>query len=164
MIEIDNFNVPTSWDEVTLEKYTQMFGGLLEDDNAETKTLKIVANILDISIEEALDLPAQIVGQVVGALKFISEPITDEQQATITLGHKTYKVLKLDEMSYRQYSNAEAEAKEPNNLVKFVANLLVDESGKYDVEDVSIIGGMLLKKPIKDVMCLVNYFSGLKNV
>lgn len=162
MKTLNGYEIPESWDEVKLSKYIDLFNGVDEEANAGDKTIRIVANLLGASKDTIMDMNAGVVGEIIGSIGFIQDKITEDTAATIRLANKLYKVLKLSDMPYRQYINIEAESKDKGRLDYFVANMLVDEDGAYDQENIDIVAGLLRDKPITEVMPLLNYFSGQK--
>lgn len=100
-----NFKIPTSWDEVTLDTFINL-QALYKDDYKPSFT-EIISVLSNIKKEELNNYPALIIEKVMDNLTFLSTPITNETNNTITINGERYIVNTEEELLFGEYVDAQ---------------------------------------------------------
>lgn len=131
------YDVPESFDEMTLEQYCKAFFNLStasEDDDESLKVRKTIENesvilsrILGESDDFCLNLPVEIYTKMKDKISFVYdiEGFIRNAKAGITIDGKRYKIPSHDEMSLRQYIDADMVMNETENDMQYIELLSV---------------------------------------
>lgn len=142
------YNIPTSFEELKLEQYCKSFFNLPKtsedmDELEMFEVLKknesiILSRLLGEDDDFCLDLPLNVYALVNEKVKFIydSEAFTKNHKSSIKIDGKVYSIPPLNEMSLRQYIDADMVLKAEENPLQYVELLSVlltakDDNGKW---------------------------------
>lgn len=142
------YNIPTSFEELKLEQYCSAFFNLPKtsedmDELEMFEVLKknesiILSRLLGEDDDFCMDLPLNVYALVNEKVKFIydSEAFTKNHKSSIKIDGKVYSIPPLNEMSLRQYIDADMVLKAEENPLQYVELLSVlltakDDNGKW---------------------------------
>ena len=147
-IEINGkeYNVPQSWQEVTMKEYCNAFWNLPkagdEDDITRSATTlrneaTIMSRLLGEKDDFVIGLPIDVFVILKGKFKFIYEigEFLTNNVFSIKIDGKRYWIPSPNEMSLRQYIDSDMIMQEDKNKQQFIellACLLVPTDGEYD--------------------------------
>lgn len=155
-----NYSVPENYSEVTMEEYIRFFDGI-EINEKQTpeeqliNSTKLISNIVGISVDELLDIPAMQIMDIRSAIGFLSEKLEPAETDILILNNTSYSIPDAAKMSYRQLIDAESVVKygdEKKNFCKLASYLFVKSGETYDPSKAEEIEKMILKSTVKEVM------------
>lgn len=173
-IEINGkkYELPESFDELTLEQYCKAFFNLSEekeedvdeaddDEDKVTKTIlteaKILSRILGEDDDFCLNLPVDVYKKIKDKIGYIYDidGFIKNAKAGITIEGKRYGVPRQNEMSLRQYIDADVTLNDTENDMQYIELLSillleVGDDGKYKPYDGNY---KVLKEKLKLVKC-----------
>ena len=131
------YEVPTTFSDITLKEYCRIFSGLEKTDGLEGKELFLAnkrneAAILSRLMGEedgfAMELPLSLYSTLVEATKFIYGLQDMKHKGFIELDGKAYKASKPEEMNLRQWIDIDVTAEEesPDKFIDILSMLLVE--------------------------------------
>lgn len=143
------YNIPESFEELTLEQYCKIFWkvetGINDEDDevikfkkARESEAKILSRILGESDDFCLDLPINVYSKILEKTKFIydSGNFLKEARAGIVIDGKRYSIPPFNEMPLRQYIDADVIMQEKENDMQYIELLSIlltakDKDGKW---------------------------------
>lgn len=154
-IEINEkeYRIPSSFDEMNLEQYCKAFynlpkyGGDEEDKVAYYRHLKnsesiIMSRIMGEADDFCINLPLSVYSRILSELKFVydSEGLLKNTRASIEIDGERYWIPNFEQMSMRQYIDADMVMKEEDNDMQYIEMLAIlllrkDSKGEFEVYD-----------------------------
>ena len=136
-----NLNCPESWEDLTFEKYCQVFYDL--DKNEENKDViniknevTIFSRLLDIDEAIILDAPIDFYNKLRDVLSFVyRNDHYNNANNEIAINGVDYKIPTIEEMKLRQHIDLDITTQEPDSPAKFIellAILIVPVGTEYD--------------------------------
>lgn len=133
-----DYEIPTSFDELTLGEYCRVFSNLEKTEGLEGRELFMAtkrneATILSRLMGEddgfAMDLPLTVYASLVEATQFIYGMQNMKHKGSVEVDGKVYKVLKPEEMNLRQWIDIDVTSTEdnPDKFIDILSMLLVEE-------------------------------------
>lgn len=172
------YKIPESFDEMTLEQYCRIFYKLdvpndVEDDEVEefkrqanTQSI-ILSRLLGEDDDFCLDLPINVYTQLIDKIKFLYDIdyLLKNSRAGITVDGKRYTIPPFNEMSLRQYIDADVVMKEKENDMQYIELLSIlltakDKQGKWVKYngDYQEMMGKLRKMKCSEALPIVYHF------
>lgn len=160
-IEINNrqYNIPTSFNELSLRDYCKCFNGLESTEGLEGKDLfmatkrneaTVLSRLMGEPDDFAMDLPLTVYSTLVEATNFIYGLQTLRHKSTIKVGDTVYKVLKPEEMNLRQWIDLDVTGSEDgaDKFIDMLSMLVVERKqdgkvkpyGGYDADFAKALG------------------------
>lgn len=148
-VEINDkkYEIPESFDELTMEQYCKAFYKLpkIEDDMDATQKFRlmrenesvILSRIMGENDDFCLDLPLNVYANLNNAIQFIYEQdyFLKNAKAGVTINRKRYTIPTLDKMSMRQFIDADVVMQNESNMqyIELLSVLLLtyDDKGEY---------------------------------
>lgn len=170
------YEIPQSFEELTLEQYCKAFYKLpkIEDEMEEIDKFKlmkeneavILSRIMGEKDDFCLDLPLNVYAQLNEAIQFIydSEYFYKNAKAGVTINHHRYTIPTLDKMSMRQFIDADVVMQNESNMqyIELLSVLLLtyDDKGEYIPYngDYQELMGYVRSLPCSDALPLVFHF------
>ena len=171
------YNIPESFEELSFEQYCRAFYKLprTNDDMEDVEIFKmakeneatILSRIMGEDDSFCLDLPLNVYARLVEAVQFIydSDYFSKNAKAGVTIDGKRYSVPPMNEMSLRQYIDADVVLKENENPLQYIELLSIlltakDKEGKWvkyngDYQDMM---GKLRKLKCSEALPIVYHF------
>lgn len=151
MVKLDindkHYELPTSFDELTLEQYCRIFykldtnksdDELVEFKRSKENESKILSRLLGEDDDFCLDLPINVYAQLIDKIKFLYDInyLLKNSRAGIVIDGKRYSIPPFNEMSLRQYIDADVVMKEKENDMQYIELLSIlltatDKDGKW---------------------------------
>ena len=136
------YEVPTTFSDITLKEYCRIFSGLEKTDGLEGKELflankrneaAILSRLMGERDDFAMELPLSLYSSLVEATKFIYGLQDVKHKGFIELDGKTYKASKPEEMNLRQWIDIDVTSEEesPDKFIDILSMLLVEEGKPY---------------------------------
>ena len=157
-------NIPTNWDEVTLNKFIQL-QSLYSKEHKPT-IQEIIAVLSDIEVDEVNKYPALVVERVMDNLQFLSETITDKSSNKIEIDNITYQVNYLEELKFGEYVDVNTILDADKSNFPAILGILCRKEGEiYDDNYISTELTkrieMFGKQPVSKVYPIINFFLTL---
>lgn len=154
-------NIPTNWDEVTLNKFIQL-QSLYSKEHKPT-IQEIIAVLSDIEVDEVNKYPALVVEKVMDNLQFLSETITDKSSNKIEIDNITYQVNYLEELKFGEYVDVNTVLDADKSNFPAILGILCRKEGEiYDDNYISTELTkrieMFGKQPVSKVYPIINFF------
>lgn len=171
-----SYKLPTSWDSLTLEQYCKIFYKLdTSESDDEIESFKkskeneaiILSRLLGERDDFCLDLPINVYAQLIDKIKFLYDIdyLLKNSKAGIVIDGKRYSIPPFNEMSLRQYIDADVVLKEKENDMQYIELLSIlltakDKQGKWvkytgDYQDMM---GKLRKLKCSEALPIVYHF------
>lgn len=172
------YKIPESFDEMTLEQYCRIFYKLdvpndVEDDEVEefkrqanTQSI-ILSRLLGEDDDFCMGLPINVYTQLIDKIKFLYDIdyLLKNSRAGITVDGKRYTIPPFNEMSLRQYIDADVVMKEKENDMQYIELLSIlltakDKQGKWVKYngDYQEMMGKLRKMKCSEALPIVYHF------
>lgn len=143
-----HYDIPTSWDSLTLEQYCKSFYNLpkTNDDMSDIELFEVIKKNESIILSRLLgeddsfcmDLPLNVYAQLIEKVKFMydNSPFEKNHKSSVKIDGKVYSIPPLSEMSLRQYIDADVVLKDEQSPLQYIELLSVlltakDDSGKW---------------------------------
>lgn len=131
------YEVPTTFNDITLKEYCRIFSGLEKTDGLEGKELflankrneaAILSRLMGERDDFAMELPLSLYSSLVEATRFIYGIQDMKHKGFIELDGKEYKASKPEEMNLRQWIDIDVTAEEesPDKFIDILSMLLVE--------------------------------------
>lgn len=100
-----NFNIPTSWNDITLKTWQEIQKIYTEKENI---TIKDILQILIGKSKEEIDqLPASIINKLINNLSFLTQMPTDKMTNEVIINGEKYKVKTETEMRFGEFVDSQ---------------------------------------------------------
>jgi hypothetical protein len=145
------YNLPSSWDELTLEQYCKAFYNLdTSDKGDEIENLKrdrlnesyILSRLLGESDDFCINLPITVYEKLVKSIRFMFDikHLMENARADIKIDGKIYMIPPFNEMPLRQYIDSDVVARQKDNPYSYIELLAIlltpkDDKGKWIAYD-----------------------------
>lgn len=171
-----SYKLPTSWDSLTLEQYCKIFYKLdTSESDDEIESFKkgkeneaiILSRLLGERDDFCLDLPLNVYALLNEKVKFLYDIdyLLKNSRAGIVIDGKRYSIPPFNEMSLRQYIDADVVMKEKENDMQYIELLSIlltatDKDGKWVkyTGDYQEMMGKLRKMKCSEALPIVYHF------
>lgn len=158
-IDLGTWNVPTSWEEVTL--------GMVQRMKGKTDIKSIIAAVTDHTMDEVNQLPLNILMKMGDMLTFINTPPTPEQPCnSIMIKNSEYTIHFENELRTGEFIAVDSILRSnPDDTASILAILCRKKDEIYDSNFENTLleerREMFLNQPIMHVLPLVDFFLAL---
>ena len=170
------YKIPESFDEMTLEQYCRIFYKLdisfdVDDDEKIKKVIeaesRIISRLLGEDDDFCLDLPITVYNKIANKTRFLydSDFFKKNAKAGIIIDGRRYSIPPMNEMSLRQYIDADVVLKEKENDHQYLELLSIlltakDKQGNWEKYngDYQELMGKLRNMSCTDTLPLVYHF------
>lgn len=143
------YELPTSFDELSFEKYCKAFYKLPKIESDENDNIEffkqssevesiILSRLLGEDDEFCLNLPLESYGKLLNAIQFLfdTDYLMKNAKAGIVIDKKRYSIPPMNEMTLRQYIDADVVMQEEESDMQYIELLSIlltskDEKGKW---------------------------------
>lgn len=175
------YNIPTSFEELTLEQYCKMFYKLqtstddMDEDEKFRLMIKnegiILSRLMGEDDDFCLNLPMTTFQKIVDELHYIydTKSFFTKAKASVKIKGKRHQIPPLDKMSMRQYIDADVVMQEetPTQYIELLSVLLLekDDNGEFIPYKGDYIEKMAFVKdlPCSEALPLVFHFFKIGN-
>lgn len=155
-----NINIPTSWDEVSLELFLKL-KDLYKNEHKPT-TIEIVSILSGKDEKYIKEMPALVFEKVFDNLEYISKPITNESNNVIEIDNERYMINHLEQLRTQEFIDTQMVQ---DNVVAVLAILCRKEGEVYDDDFIATKLNdrmeMFKNQPITKIQPLINFFLTL---
>ena len=166
IIDLGVWNVPKSWDEVTLKQYQEI--ERYYDGKEENFDVRKVLHILTNHTEDEINmLPLDFLEKIMASLSFLQEPIKEEEPRNwIEINGERYTVHTENQLKTGEYIASDTALKgDKHNYAGLLAILCRKEGELYDskFENEVLESRIKLfeKQPITKILCIIGFFLQL---
>lgn len=166
IIDLGVWNVPKSWDEVTLKQYQEI--ERYYDGKEENFDVRKVLHILTNHTEDEINmLPIDFLEKIMGSLTFLQEPIKEEEPRNwIEIDGERYTVHTENQLKTGEYVASDTALKgDKHNYAGLLAILCRKEGelydSKFEAEVLESRIGLFEKQPITKILCIIGFFLQL---
>lgn len=170
------YKIPESFDEMTLEQYCRIFFKLdisfgVDDDEKIKKVIeaesRVISRLLGEDDDFCLDLPITVYNKIATKTRFLydSDFFKKNAKSGIIIDGRRYSIPPMNEMSLRQYIDADVVLKEKENDHQYLELLSIlltakDKQGKWEKYngDYQELMGKLRNMSCTDTLPLVYHF------
>lgn len=166
-INLGTWNVPTSWDELTLKQYQEIERFYEKNDKKEIDIVEFLSILSNHTIDEINNLPVDFLDILLAQISFLqTKPQEKEPTNKITIGDDTYKIHFQNEMKVGEYVATDAVLKnDKHNYAAIMAILCRKDNEPYDAHFENEVLPkrieMFENAPITDILPLVSFFLQL---
>ena len=166
IIDLGVWNVPKSWDEVTLKQYQEI--ERYYDGKEENFDVRKVLHILTNHSEDEINmLPIDFLEKIMGSLSFLQEPIKEEKSRNwIEINGERYTVHTENQLKTGEYIAADTALKgDKHNYASLLAILCRKDGELYDSKfEAEVLEDRIKlfeKQPITKILCIIGFFLQL---
>ena len=166
IIDLGVWNVPKSWDEVTLKQYQEI--ERYYDGKEENFDVRKVLHILTNHTEDEINmLPLEFLEKIMGSLTFLQEPIKEEEPRNwIEINGERYTVHTENQLKTGEYIASDTALKgDKHNYAGLLAILCRKEGELYDSKfEAEVLEDRIKlfeKQPITKILCIIGFFLQL---
>lgn len=166
IIDLGVWNVPKSWDEVTLKQYQEI--ERYYDGKEENFDVRKVLHILTNHTEDEINmLPIDFLEKIMGSLTFLQEPIKEKKPRNwIEINGERYTVHTENQLKTGEYIASDTALKgDKHNYAGLLAILCRKEGELYDSKfEAEILEDRIKlfeKQPITKIFCIIGFFLQL---
>ena len=166
IIDLGVWNVPKSWDEVTLKQYQEI--ERYYDGKEENFDVRKVLHILTNHTEDEINmLPLDFLEKIMGSLTFLQEPIKEEEPRNwIEINGERYTVHTEQQLKTGEYVASDTALKgDKHNYAGLLAILCRKEGELYDSKfEAEVLEDRIKlfeKQPITKILCIIGFFLQL---
>ena len=168
IIDFGQWNVPSSWSEVTLKKF-QDIQNYYDGISGETKfDIREVLHILcDKTVDEVNALPVEFLDMILEKLAFIqTQPEQQEPTNKIKINGETYSIHFENQLKTGEYIAADTVLKNDKNNIALLLAILCRKDGeiydsKFENEVVPEREKMFEQQPVMDILKIAAFFLTL---
>ena len=161
--------VPTSWEEVTLERFVEIMR--MQEEKGEDEDIDII-DVMGILIGKDKAyinaLPSEFVEKILSYLSFLNTPIDQKPQSEVTIDGEIYHINYMEKLSFGEYTDANTVMQGDKFNYAALLGILCRKKGERYTED--YIAGTLddrvemwNNQPITNVYPLITFFLMLWN-
>lgn len=166
IIDLGVWNVPKSWDEVSLKMYQEI--ERYYDGKEENFDVRKVLHILTNHTEDEINmLPLDFLEQIMGSLTFLQEPIKEEEPRNwVEIDGERYTVHTEQQLKTGEYIASDTALKgDKHNYASLLAILCRKEGELYDSKfEAEVLEDRIKlfeKQPITKILCIIGFFLQL---
>lgn len=166
IIDLGVWNVPKSWDEVTLKQYQEI--ERYYDGKEENFDVRKVLHILTNHTEDEINmLPLEFLEKIMGSLSFLQEPIKEEEPRNwVEIDGERYTVHTEQQLKTGEYIASDTALKgDKHNYAALLAILCRKEGELYDSKFENEVLESRIKlfeaQPITKILCIIGFFLQL---
>lgn len=158
------FNIPTSWDEINLQKFIELQS--LYKEEHKPSYIEIISTLSDISEKELKEYPAIVIHKVMDKLTFLSEPITNDVNNTIDIDGERYIINYMEDLKFGEYVDVQTVLDADRSNFGAILSIICRKEGEiYNDEYIAKIQPKRMdvfnKQPITKIYPLINFFLHL---
>lgn len=161
-----NWNIPTSWDDITLKKF-QEINKYYSDKDKYFDVREVIHILADKTIDEVNELPAEFLQVIMEKLSFIEkEPETKEPTNKIEISKETYQINYMEKLKTGEYVSVDNILKADSNDYASILAILCRKEGeiydsKFEAELFEERKKMFEEQPITKILPIVGFFLNL---
>ena len=162
-INLGNWKVPTSWDEITLKQF-QDIEAYYNDKERKFDVRDVIHILTNKTIDEVNQLPVEALDIIFSKLTFMNEqPVVGEPTNKIELDGATYQINVMEKMKVGEYTAVDNVIKsDASNFAAILAVICRKEDEIFDshYENEVLMSRMTMfeNAPITKVLPVMNYF------
>ena len=164
VIDYGKWNVPTSWNQITLKQYQEIEAFY---DNVENKSFDVreVIHILcNKTIDEVNALPLEFLDDIMEKMSFLQTKVTEEEPTnTLTINGEKYVVNIQNKLKVGEYVAVDSIIKDDKHNYAAMLAILCRKEGelydsKFENEILEDRVKMWEQQPITDVLRVISFF------
>ena len=164
-----NIIVPTSWDDITLEKFVKLMKLQEEEGKDELSIVDIMAVLTGTDKKYIYSLPSDFANTIMAHLLFLNEPLKEEPKAEVEIDGEKYKINYMEKLKFGEYTDANTVmANDKFDYASLLAILCRKEGEKYDddfiADHIEKRTEMWNNQPITKIYPLVCFFLTLSAI
>lgn len=161
-----NWNIPTSWDDITLKKF-QEINKYYSDKDKEFDVREIIHIMTDKTIDEVNELPAEFLQIIMEKLSFLQvEPEQQEPSNKIEVNNEIYQINFMEKLKTGEYVSVDNILKADSNDYASILAILCRKEGeiydsKFEAELFEERRKMFEEQPITKILPIIGFFLNL---
>lgn len=161
-----DWNVPTSWDDITLKKF-QEINKYYSDKDKEFDVREIIHIMTDKTIDEVNELPAEFLQIIMEKLSFLQvEPEQQEPSNKIEINNEIYQINFMEKLKTGEYVSVDNILKADKNDYASILAILCRKEGeiydsKFEAELFEERRKMFEEQPITKILPIIGFFLNL---
>ena len=166
IIDLGSWNVPDSWDKVTLKMYQEI--ERYYEDKDESFDIRKVLHILTNHSEDEINmLPVEFLEEIMGHLSFMQKPIKEEEPRNwVEIGGERYTVHTENKLKTGEYIASDTALKgDKHNYAGLLAILCRKDGELYDARFENEVLESRIKlfeeQPVVNILPIISFFLRL---
>lgn len=161
-----DWNVPTSWDGITLKKF-QEINKYYSDKDKQFDVREVIHIMTDKTIDEVNELPAEFLQIIMEKLSFLQvEPEQQEPSNKIEVNNEIYQINFMEKLKTGEYVSVDNILKADKNDYASILAILCRKEGeiydsKFEAELFEQRKKMFEEQPITKILPIVGFFLNL---
>ena len=161
-----DWNVPTSWDDITLKKF-QEINKYYSDKDKEFDVREVIHIMTDKTIDEVNELPAEFLQIIMEKLSFLQvEPEQQEPTNKIEVNNEIYQINFMEKLKTGEYVSVDNILKADKNDYASILAILCRKEGeiydsKFEAELFEQRKKMFEEQPITKILPIIGFFLNL---
>ena len=166
IIDLGNITVPTSWNDITLKKYSEI-ERFYENTEKNVDIREIVHILIDKDIDYVNMLPLEFLENIMEKLIFLQEKPTEEEPRNwVEIDGERYEIKFMEKLKTGEYISADSVIKnDPHNYAAILAILCRKDGeiydSKFEAEVFEDRVKLFEKQPITKILCIISFFLNL---
>lgn len=166
IIDFKEWNVPTSWNDITLGKYEKIEAFFSEKENGFDMR-ECIHILCDKTIDEVNALPVEFVEDIMDYLKFLNEkPNVKEPTNSIIIDGEKYSINFMEKLKLGEYVSADNVLKNDKHNYAALLAILCRKDGeiydsKFEAELYEDRVKLFEKQPITEILPIISFFLSL---
>lgn len=160
-----SYNLPTSWDEVTVKQFIKLSALETDDPQSLVYIAELIAILTEVPLEAVYTMPMNGLEEIIPHLAFTKDKISTGPKDTIKIGDEVYAPIKnFNGMTFGEVASIEIllkGAKGLEYLPKLLTILIRKPDEPFTVNLVDERADMMAQLPITDVYAtFINFSTG----
>jgi len=164
VIDYGKWNVPTSWNQITLKQYQEIEAFYDNTENKSFDVREVIHILCNKTIDEVNALPLEFLDDIMEKMSFLQTKVTEEEPTnTLTINGEKYVVNIQNKLKVGEYVAVDSIIKDDKHNYAAMLAILCRKEGelydsKFENEILEDRVKMWEQQPITDVLRIISFF------
>lgn len=164
VIDYGKWNVPTSWNQITLKQYQEIEKFYENTENKSFDVREVIHILCNKTIDEVNALPLEFLDDIMEKMSFLQTKVTEEEPTnTLTINGEKYVVNIQNKLKVGEYVAVDSIIKDDKHNYAAMLAILCRKEGelydsKFENEILEDRVKMWEQQPITDVLRIISFF------
>ena len=164
VIDYGKWNVPTSWNQITLKQYQEIEAFYDNTENKSFDVREVIHILCNKTIDEVNALPLEFLDDIMEKMSFLQTKVTEQEPTnTLTINGEKYVVNIQNKLKVGEYVAVDSIIKDDKHNYAAMLAILCRKEGelydsKFENEILEDRVHMWEQQPITDVLRVISFF------
>ena len=164
VIDYGKWNVPTSWNQITLKQYQEIEAFYDNTENKSFDVREVIHILCNKTIDEVNALPLEFLDDIMEKMSFLQTKVTEQEPTnTLTINGEKYVVNIQNKLKVGEYVAVDSIIKDDKHNYAAMLAILCRKEGelydsKFENEILEDRVKMWEQQPITDVLRVISFF------